>query len=188
MVFSIDSHLRNALFFSTCTIGILSMPTTTHAQSLSDELRLCLENTSTNTFGYAKRKSDFTVEETVERLEFEITNRGLNIFGIVNHQANAANVGIEMPPNQLIIFGNPNIGSSLMSSNPSIGLDLPQKFLVWTVSNGDTCIAYNQPDYLRIKHNLFGQDAVIQKVEGALNAIIEAATLDDSLGEESSDR
>jgi len=66
----------------------------------------------------------------------------------VDHQANAASVGLTLRPTRVTMFGNPNLGTPLMEVNPLAGLDLPQKMLTWTDANGQSNIAYNSADYL----------------------------------------
>jgi uncharacterized protein (DUF302 family) len=39
--------------------------------------------------------------------------------------------GLELNPLVLILFDNPKAGTSLMAQSPSIGIDLPLKFIVW---------------------------------------------------------
>lgn len=58
----------------------------------------------------------------------------------------------------LIVFGNPNAGTPLMQSTQEIGLDLPQKFLVWENRQGEVLITYNDPFFLGKRHNVQGQE------------------------------
>ena len=67
----------------------------------------------------------------------------LRLVAEVDHSANAANVGLELLPTRLIIFGNPNLGTPLMQEGQSIGIDLPQKMLVFQNEQGQVSIAYN---------------------------------------------
>ena len=128
--------------------------------------------------GLVALDSSYSVAETVSRLESEITARGLTIMRIVDHAANAATVDRALRPTQLILFGNPKVGTPLMQANRTIGIDLPQKMLVWEDADGDVHIAYNAPDYLRLRHNILGRDQVIANVTGALSAIAQASVSD----------
>lgn len=124
--------------------------------------------------------SPYSVDETVSRLEGEITERGLNIMRVIDHAANAASVDRELRPTQVILFGNPRVGTPLMQGGRTIGIDLPQKMLVWEDEAGGVHIAYNSPDYLRSRHNIQGRDEVFTRVSGALSTIAEAAVAADS--------
>ena len=120
--------------------------------------------------------SPLSVEETVENLQAAMTSRNLNIMQVINHADNAASVGLELPPTQLIIFGNPNVGTGLMQASRSIGIDLPQKMLVWEDGDGNVQVAYNDIAYLAERHGVTGRDQVITNVTGALAAIVSEAT------------
>ena len=75
----------------------------------------------------------------------------------------------------LIIFGNPKVGSPLMKCQQTIALDLPQKALIWEDKNEKVWISYNSPKYLVERHNLKGCENIIAKVEKALAGISKAA-------------
>ena len=68
----------------------------------------------------------------------------------------------------LIVFGNPNAGTPLMQTDQSIGIDLPQKFLVWEDRDGRVNITYNDPFFIAARHNIQGQDARLEAIAGAL--------------------
>lgn len=125
--------------------------------------------------GVISVKSHFDVDTTVSRLEGEIVERGLGVFAVIDHQANADSVDLELRPTTLILFGNPNVGTVLMQSDQSIGIDLPQKFLVWEDACGDVHIGYNSPDYLKRRHRIRDREQLFKNIGNALAAISEAA-------------
>lgn len=45
-------------------------------------------------------------EATVRQLEGGLAKRGLEAVGRIDHAANAAAIGLEMPPTVVVIFGN----------------------------------------------------------------------------------
>lgn len=94
----------------------------------------------------------------------------------LDHSANAAGVDLTLPPTRLIIFGNPNLGTPLMQSGQSIGIDLPQKMLVYENSDGDVSVAYNDPAYLARRHGITDQQSVIDMVTQALGNLATVAT------------
>lgn len=119
--------------------------------------------------------SSFDVDETVSRLENEILARNLGVFAIIDHEDNAAGVGLELRPTTLILFGNPTVGTLLMQSEQSIGIDLPLKYLVWEDACGTVYIGYNTADFLQKRHKIKDQDQVFNNIANALSAIAEAA-------------
>jgi len=70
-------------------------------------------------------------KETMNRLEAEVTARGMTVFARVDHAAGAADVGLQLRPTEVLIFGNAKAGTPLMQSMQTIGIDLPLKALVW---------------------------------------------------------
>lgn len=126
--------------------------------------------------GLVATNSPYTAEETVERLQAAIESRNLKIMMVIDHAANAAKVDKELPPTQLIFFGNPAVGTQLMQASRSVAIDLPQKMLVWDDGDGNVQVIYNEPVYLAERHDIIGKDQVIANVSNALNAIAEEAT------------
>jgi len=121
--------------------------------------------------GLIHTASPYSVAETLERLEAILKSKGLTIFARVDHSGEAAKVGMEMHPTQLLIFGSPRGGTPVMLAAPSVAIDLPLKALVWEDDHGKVWIAQNSPEYLQQRHgipanlvaNLAGAGALIQK-------------------------
>ena len=63
-----------------------------------------------------------------------------------------------------------------MQNAQTIGLDLPQKVLVYEEADGIVKVSYNNPLYLKERHGLSETDEVLSKVVGALDKITSAAT------------
>lgn len=94
-----------------------------------------------------------SVDETVEKLKAILQAKGVALFALVDHSGEAEKVGIKMPPTKLVIFGNPKAGTPLMLAAPSIAIDLPLKVLVWEDNARKVWVSYNDPEYLRKRHN-----------------------------------
>ncbi len=60
---------------------------------------------------------------------------------------------MELAPTRLLIFGNPVAGTPLMQCQPTIGIDLPLKVLIFADDLG-VKLAYNDPRYLGDRHGL----------------------------------
>ncbi len=95
-----------------------------------------------------------SVADTVERLEGLLKERAILVFSRIDFSGDAAKAGLTMRPEQLLIFGNPKAGTPLMAAEPTVGLDLPLKALVWEDAGGKTWIAYNDPGYIVQRHGL----------------------------------
>jgi uncharacterized protein (DUF302 family) len=126
--------------------------------------------------GVVNVQSAFSVQETADRLENILQEKGMTIFYRIKHSEAAAGVGIELRDTELIVFGNPKVGSPLMKCQQSVAIDLPQKALIWEDEEAKVWISYNDPEYLQKRHNISGCEEVISKIEKALAGIAESAT------------
>jgi uncharacterized protein (DUF302 family) len=104
--------------------------------------------------GIINQLSPYSVSETIDRLEAILQAKGITIFARIDQQAEAARVGLSMRPTQLLLFGNPQAGTSLMVAEPTIALDLPLKILAWEAADGKVWLSYNDSDYLKQRFSL----------------------------------
>jgi uncharacterized protein (DUF302 family) len=128
--------------------------------------------TSRSDNGVIHLPSSYSVANTLQRLEAVITAKGLTIFARIDHSGEAAKVGLEMQPTELLIFGSAKSGTPLMIASPSLALDLPLKALVWQDMEGAVWLSYNSPEYLQQRHDV--PEALIQNIAG-IRSICEAA-------------
>ncbi len=126
--------------------------------------------------GITTIKSVHDVKVTADRLEKSLKIKGMTVFTRINHAEGAQKVGNKLRPTELIIFGNPKVGTPLMQCGQSVAIDLPQKALIWEDEKGQVWLSYNDPKYLAKRHDLKGCDEVIKKIENALGNFAAAAT------------
>lgn len=125
--------------------------------------------------GLVNVKSAHSVAATADRLEGVLAEKGMKLFLRLNHAEGAGNVGIKLRPTELLIFGNPKVGAPLMAKQQSVGIDLPQKMLIWQDDSGQVWLTYNDPDYLANRHGLDKNLPPLLKVKKALGAFAQAA-------------
>jgi uncharacterized protein (DUF302 family) len=104
--------------------------------------------------GLLQAASPYTVDETLNRLESVLAERGVQVFAVVDHSGEAEKVGMKMRPTKLVIFGNPKAGTPVMLAAPTLAIDLPLKALVWEDKNGKVWVSYNSPEYLQQRHGV----------------------------------
>lgn len=121
-------------------------------------------------------ESKHSVNDTSKNLKELLIAKGFTIFTTVDHQAGAHKAGLELTETQVIIFGNPKIGSKLMQCAPTIAIDLPQKALIWKDSDNKVWLSMNNPSYLKKRHQVKGCDAIFPKITAALKAFSIKAT------------
>lgn len=118
--------------------------------------------------GLVTVKSAHSVKVTADRLEKALKNKGMTIFTRVDHAAGARKAGLELRPTELIIFGNPKVGTPLMQCSQTAGIDLPQKMLIWKDAAGQVWLSYNRAEYIQQRHKAEKCNAVIAKTGKAL--------------------
>ena len=119
--------------------------------------------------------SHFDPKTTMDRLQAEIQNKGMELFARIDHAAGAAAVGLNLQPTELIIFGNARGGTPLMQSGQTVGIDLPLKALVWQDAKGKTFISYNEPSWIAQRHGISDAERVVSKMTALLSAITATA-------------
>lgn len=126
--------------------------------------------------GLISMQSNHSVKQTADRFESIAKDKGLTLFTRIDHQQNAINADLTLKPTEVIIFGNPKAGTPLMNCAPSVAIDLPQKVLISEDAAGKVALTYNDPSYLKARHNIKGCDKVISNISMLLNNLAAAAT------------
>ena len=107
--------------------------------------------------GLLKVPSPHSAAKTVERFEAILKEKGIHLFARIDHADGAAKVKLALRPTTLLIFGNPQVGTPLMQSQQTIGIDLPLRVLIWEDEKSKTWLAYNDPAYLAKRHAIAGR-------------------------------
>jgi uncharacterized protein (DUF302 family) len=145
-------------------------------QALVITILLSTQAYADNSNGMIRIKSNHDVSTTLDNLESVLKTSGMTIFKRVNHTAGAEKAGLQLRPTELLIFGNPKVGTPLMLCSQTAALDLPQKALAYEDENGDVWLAYNDPVYMAKRHGIQGCEKPLQKVTNALAKFTRAAT------------
>ncbi|MDH5516792.1 MAG: DUF302 domain-containing protein [Gammaproteobacteria bacterium] len=126
--------------------------------------------------GLITKKSKYSVSETLDRLENVLKKKGITVALRWKHDAKAKSVNVDLRPTELLIFGNPKIGSHMFTSNQTSGIDLPLKALAWKDQNGDVFLSYNDPAYIAKRHHIENRAKTLEKMSAALNKLSNVAT------------
>jgi uncharacterized protein (DUF302 family) len=114
--------------------------------------------------------SSFGHSETLKRLADSIERRGLSVFTRIDHAAAARKVGLELPDEVVVLFGDPRAGTPLMQADPRVGIELPLRILVWD-QGGKTTIGYNDPRTLAGAYDLASVTARLEAMSSLLQAL-----------------
>lgn len=110
--------------------------------------------------GMKQMKSPYSVAETAQRFASAAKGKGLKIFDQVDHAQGAESAGMKLRPTVVVIFGNPKVGTPLMQCAQTVGIDLPQKALIWKDADGQVWFGYNDPVYIARRHGVADCPAV----------------------------
>lgn len=115
--------------------------------------------------------SPHSVSETIDRLSAAVEDAGATVFARVDHAAGADTVEMELRPTELLIFGNPKLGTPAMQDSQTAGLDLPLRVLAYADGEGVVHVVYHDPAQLAGLHGLPEDAAYIKTMTGALDKL-----------------
>ena len=121
-------------------------------------------------------KSANSVKVTLDKLEAVLKKKGITIAVRWSHSDNGNKVGIPLRPTELLIFGNPKLGTNMFTSNQTSGIDLPMKALAWEDEKGQVWLTYNDPAYIAKRHDIKDRAKIVAKMTGALGKLTGVAT------------
>lgn len=119
--------------------------------------------------------SPHSVDATMARLEAAVEAAGAKVFAKVDHAAGAASIGNTLPDNQVLIFGNPRIGTPVMAYNGAAGLDLPLRIAIFTGEDARTRVVYRNPTHLVVDHGIPANLPALAMMTTALDNLTNAA-------------
>ena len=122
-----------------------------------------------------KVETNKSVAEALDALEAAVGNAGATVFARVDHAAGAEKVGTPIPPNQVLIFGNPALGTPAMQIDARAGLFLPLKVQAYEDANGQVWLAYEDPKETMDDLDDVENAPVIEKMRGVLAKLTAAA-------------
>lgn len=120
-------------------------------------------------------KTDKSVGAAMDALQAAVEGAGATVFARIDHGAGAKTVDMDIGDMQLLIFGNPQMGSPIMSADPLAGLFLPLKVLAYADADGQVWLVYEDPDETLDDLKVDDDHPVIGKMQGALKNLTAAA-------------
>jgi uncharacterized protein (DUF302 family)/uncharacterized membrane protein YidH (DUF202 family) len=148
---AVGTSLFLALVGLGMAIYLISVRDSSNSHSGHNEVSYMSPNANN---GIVNRRSNHSVDETLERLTRTLQAKGVTIFAIVDHSGEAEKVGMKMSPTKVAMFGSPKAGTPLMLAAPSIAIDLPLKILISEDRDGKVWVSYNSLEYLQERHGL----------------------------------
>ncbi len=121
------------------------------------------------------KPSPLSVTETIDALEAAVTGAGATVFARVDHAKGAENVGKSIPDAQLLIFGNPALGTLAMEADLRAGLVLPIRVLAYQDADGNTQLTWSSADELFAGLDIPADAEVRNMVNGAISKLTDVA-------------
>lgn len=121
------------------------------------------------------KSSPMSVTETIDGLVAAVEGAGATVFARVDHAAGAESVGKSIPDAQLLIFGNPALGTVAMEADIRAGLVLPLRVLAYEDAEGNTQMTWSSAEELFDDLDIPEDAEIMGKVNGALNMLTDKA-------------
>ncbi|UWR73411.1 DUF302 domain-containing protein [Phaeobacter inhibens] len=123
-----------------------------------------------------KIPSQKSVIETMDALQAAVEGAGATVFARVDHAAGAQKVDLSLGDAQLLIFGNPKLGTPVMQADLRAGLFLPLKVLAYQDAEGQVWLTYEDPAEMLAGLDVPADAEAVAKMQGALGKLTAAAT------------
>jgi uncharacterized protein (DUF302 family) len=94
------------------------------------------------------QESKYSVADTVSRIKAYLAMKKVPVFAIYDHGANAQSVGLPLQPTEVVVFGNPKVGTKLMQERQAIAIELPLRVSVWQDERSRVWVGYQNVDDL----------------------------------------
>ncbi|MDD5548781.1 MAG: DUF302 domain-containing protein [Sulfurovaceae bacterium] len=108
-----------------------------------DKGKFIIQNTSTK-----------GLEETTVALKKALQNQDFEVLDTIEHKKIADENKITIQPQKVITFTEPKVASTLIACNPTMGMEVPFKIVVWQSYEGKVSVEYINPEYWSLTHNI----------------------------------
>jgi uncharacterized protein (DUF302 family) len=125
--------------------------------------------------GLVTRPSKYSVTDTIDRVEAAAKAVGAHIFNRINYQEMSKKVGVEIRPNQLVIFGRGAGGPYIVAEAPLAAIDQPFKALAWEDAQGKVWLSYINGSYLDQKYAIKGAAKYVKNIDETIDKIVNEA-------------
>jgi len=119
--------------------------------------------------------SNKSVSASLDALQAAVENAGAKVFARVDHAGGAEKIGESLADAELLIFGNPKIGTPAMQADIKAGLFLPLKVLAYEDADGTVYLTYEDPAASFAGLNIAADAPFLAKMKGALGKLTAAA-------------
>lgn len=120
------------------------------------------------------QSSGLSVNDFLNRVENILREKDVTIFARINHAEAAKKAGLSLQDEEVLLFGNPKVGTALMTENPYIGIELPLKILAWR-DKDKTIISYQDLEKLAANFEIKTSLSTINLLKKFMDDLINTA-------------
>ncbi len=125
--------------------------------------------------GVVTKASKYSVNETMDRVEAAAKAVGVTIFSRIDWQAMSKKVGVNIPPNELLIFGRGKGGPYIIKEAPLAALDIPFKAVAWQDPNGKVWLSFTNGTYLDQRYAIKGAENAAKDIDETIDRFTDEA-------------
>lgn len=121
--------------------------------------------------GVVTVKSHYSVAETVKRIKKDVARKGITLFGVIDQAKLGNAAGNKVRPSRLVMFGNPALGTTFITANPTAGLDWPVRVLVYQADDGAVYAAYSDFDWIAKRHGITNRSQEFEMATSVIESV-----------------
>jgi uncharacterized protein (DUF302 family) len=125
--------------------------------------------------GVVTKPSKYSVVETMDKMEASAKAVGAHIFSRVDWQELSKKVNVDIPPNQLLIFGRGKGGPYIIKEAALAALDIPFKAVAWEDSAGKVWLSYTNGTYIKQRYAIDGAATAANDIDATIEKITSEA-------------
>jgi uncharacterized protein (DUF302 family) len=111
-----------------------------------------------------------SVHEAADKLASLLKERNIQLFARIDHGEAAKVSGLQLGEEQVLIFGDPKVGTFLMQECPAVGFELPLRIVFW--EEAGTKIGYRDPKELLEQYQLDEHREVVLKMSSLMAMLV----------------
>ena len=121
----------------------------------------CSDKTKNAKSKFIKESSSiYKIDKSIEVINQSLSQKNYKLISIFDHEKEALKLKQMLYPNKTLEISNNKIESKLLACNPSMSLELPIRIAIYNELNGQTHIAYTDPEYWSLKHNIKDSECI----------------------------
>ena len=122
-----------------------------------------------------EKTTDATVADAIARYQAAFAKNNQPTVATVDHTAAAASAGTSIPPTEVTITDDATVSVPLVQAQQTMAIDLPLKFLAWQDDSGGVHVAHPDIRVLASRHQVSGQDDLLERAAAANNYLTNIA-------------